>query len=124
MTQHLCRFAPNRLHIGAQLALGLNDRVEPYAAEILHDSATAATLANLQQDYEPDIMLFDLPPVLAQDDVIALRKQFDCVLMVAGGGMTTPRAMRESIRRIGEDKPIVGIVLNRAEGEGLSEYAY
>lgn len=122
--QHLRRFAPNGLHIGGNVALGLNDRRESFAAELFQDPATAATLDRIDAEFAPDIMLFDLPPALAQDDVIALRPLYDCILMVVGGGKTTPRELRESIRRIGEDKPVLGMILNKADGEGVDEYAY
>ena len=56
--------------------------------------------------------------------MIALRPLYDCILMVVGGGKTTPRELRESIRRIGEDKPVLGMILNKADGEGVDEYAY
>ena len=73
---------------------------------------------------EPDVTILDLPPVLAQDDVLALRPHLDALLLVAGGGPTTPRELREAARRIGRDTPILGVVLNKAEGEEVSDYAY
>lgn len=120
---HLRRVGSNDMHIG-QLALGLNSQPEPFAAELFHAESTARVLADIQQDYLPDVMLFDLPPALAQDDVIAFRPHFDCILMVVGGGVTTAREVREVVRRLGEDKPVVGIILNKAEGQGVGEYAY
>jgi len=122
--QHLRRFAQNGLHIGGNVALGLNDRREAFAAELLQEPATAAALSRIDAEFAPDLMLFDLPPALAQDDVIALRPLYDCILMVVGGGKTTPRELRESIRRIGEDKPVLGMILNKADGEGVDEYTY
>lgn len=121
---HLLRFAPNRLHIGGNLALGLNNQREDYAAELFHEPGTAQILAGIADIWQPDVMLFDLPPALAQDDVIAFRGHLDCILMVVGGGITTAREVREAVRRIGEDKPVVGIILNKAEGEGVSDYSY
>lgn len=121
---HLRRFADNSLRIGAQVAIGLNDRREAYASELLQDPAAAAVLSRIESEFQPDLMLFDMPPVLAQDDVIALRPHIDCVLMIVGGGTTTARDIRESVRRIGEDKPILGVVLNKADGAGTNEYAY
>ena len=114
----------NGLHIGPTLAIGANGRREAYAAELLHEPRTAAALARMQADLAPDVVLFDLPPALAQDDVIALRASYDCVLMVVGGGQTTPRELREAVRRLGHDTPILGVVLNKAEGEGIADYSY
>jgi len=118
------RVAPNGLNIGGNLALGLNGVIEPYAAELFHEARCAEVLARVQAELAPDVLLFDLPPALAQDDVIAFRKHMDCVLMVVGGGITRASDVRESVRRLGEDMPIVGVVMNKAEGEGIDLYGY
>ena len=120
----LRRMAPNDLNIGGNLAYGLNGRVESYAAELFQQQSTADVLERLQDETQADVVLFDLPPALAQDDVIAFRPHFDCILMVVGGGITKASDVRESIRRLGEDKPVIGIVLNKAEGEGVDDYSY
>lgn len=122
LDRHLIRPGPNGLQIGERLALGLNDRAEPYAAELFQQPQTAAVLTGLEEALEPEVVLLDMPPALAQDDVIAARPHFDCVLMVVGGGMTTADDINEATRRIGEDKPILGVVLNKADIEG--DYAY
>jgi Mrp family chromosome partitioning ATPase len=121
---YLRRPGPNVLNIGDTLAIGFNNRVEPYASELFHGPATAAAINRLQQETRADIMLFDLPPALALDDIISLRPNFDGLLLVAGGGKTTAREMRETVRRVGEDKPIIGVVLNQAQGEDTEDYAY
>lgn len=121
---YLRRMGQNNLNIGANLAIGLNDRIEPYAAELFQQPRTAEVLARMQGELTPDVVLFDLPPAMAQDDVIAFRPQFDCILMVVGGGITTASEVREVVRRLGDSKPIVGVVLNKAEGAGVDSYSY
>ena len=122
LEDHLIRPGPNNLHVGDRLAIGLNDRPEAYAAELLQQPETAAVMTHLERTLHPEVVLLDLPPALAQDDVIAARPHFDCVLMVVGGGMTTSDEIQEATRRIGEDKPVLGVVLNKADIEG--DYAY
>jgi Mrp family chromosome partitioning ATPase len=112
----LQRIGQNRMNIGPGLAIGLNGRTEDYPAELLQSHKTADQLARLTTELKPDVVLYDLPPALEHDDVIAFKPHFDCVLMVVGGGMTRASDVREAVRRIGEDRPIVGIVLNKAEG--------
>ena len=121
---YLRRIGPNSLNIGGNLAIGLNNRIEPYAAELFQQPKTAEVLDRMQEELNPDVVLFDLPPALAQDDVIAFRPQFDCILMVIGGGITTAKEVQEMIRRIGKDKPVIGVVLNKAEGEEVGTYSY
>ena len=103
----LQRVGRNPLGIGG-LAVGLNDRAEAYPAELL------------QEELAPDAVLFDLPPALSHDDVTAFRSCYDCVLMVVGSGRNSADQVREAVRRIGKDKPILGMVLNRAEEEPAS----
>ncbi|WP_298676837.1 CpsD/CapB family tyrosine-protein kinase [uncultured Lentibacter sp.] len=120
----LVTFDHNSLNIGASLAIGTNHVVEPYASELAHEPSTAASLERLMAEMDPDILLFDMPPALAFDDVIAFRKHFDGVLMVVSGGETRPDDMREVMRRMGEQTPLLGVVLNQAEGEDGSDYSY
>ena len=121
---YLRRIGPNSLNIGGNLAIGLSTRIEPYAAELFQQPKTTEVLDRMQAELNPDVVLFDLPPALAQDDVIAFRPQFDCILMVIGGGTTTSKQVQEMVRRIGADKPVIGIVLNKAEGEEIGTYNY
>ncbi len=118
------RLGRNALNIGSNLAVGLNDRVEPYAAELFQDPHADAAFERMMKELAPDVVLYDLPPALAFDDVIAFRKHFDGVLMVVGGGSTTAEEIHESMRRIGEEVPLLGVVLNQAEGETRLGYTY
>lgn len=122
--QQFRRFGENHLKIGDTLAVALNDRVEPYAAELLQSPETRARIEEVEAQLEPDILMFDLPPALAQDDVIAFRHMYDGVLIVAGGGQTNAAEIREVMRRLGEDIPLLGVVLNKAEGAPTEEYGY
>ncbi len=112
----LQRVGQNLLGIGG-LAVGLNDRAETYPAELLQDPKAGMVLDQMQEELAPDAVLFDLPPALNHDDVTAFRDRYDCVLMVVGGGRNSAEQIREAVRRIGDDKPILGMVLNRAEEE-------
>ncbi|WP_235857874.1 nucleotide-binding protein [Marimonas lutisalis] len=124
VTDHFKRLGRNALNIGSNLAVAMNDRVEPYAAELLQDPMTASVLERMMDELDPDIVLYDLPPALAFDDVIAFKGQFDGVLMVVGGGLTRAEEVREVMRRLGDDVPLLGVVLNQAEGEDSRGYTY
>lgn len=118
------RVGPNPLHIGPFLAIGPNGRAEDFAAEIFFDSRIESAFARMDAALDPSVVLMDLPPILAQDDVLALRPHLDCVIMVARGGRTSARELREASRRLGEAPPILGVVLNNAEGEEILDYRY
>ena len=121
---HLKRMGRNPVQAGRNIAFGFNDVVEPYASELLQDPRTAETLNRIETGFGADVMLFDLPPALFYDDVIAFRPMFDGVLLVIGGGLTTEKEIKEVERRLGADTPLLGMVLNKAEGTDMSRYTY
>jgi protein-tyrosine kinase len=112
---HLMRMGQNLLKIGPNLAIGLNDRVESYASEILKHPETSRVLDRMTEELEPDIVLYDMPSVLEHDDVLAFRQHVDAVLLVSGGGVTTSEQLLEVMRRLGDGMPLLGVVLNRGE---------
>jgi Mrp family chromosome partitioning ATPase len=118
------RFGENSLKIGKRLAVGLNDRIESYAAELLARETSHLRIEEMEDDLAPDVVLYDLPPALALDDVIAFRQMYDGVLIVAGGGQTTSPEIREVMRRLGDDIPLLGVVLNKADNVQAQDYSY
>ncbi|MCH2164557.1 MAG: CpsD/CapB family tyrosine-protein kinase [Marinovum sp.] len=120
----LLRPGRNDLKIGANLAVGANGRREDYASELLQQPMTSDILDDLEEELEPDVMLFDMPPVLVNDDVLAARPLYDAVLLVVGGGITKPQEVRLVEQRLGTETPLLGIVLNRSEGVSSKVYSY
>lgn len=112
---HLLRMGQNLLKIGPDLAIGLNDRVESYASEILKHPDTTRVLERMTAELKPDVVLYDMPSVLSHDDLLAFRQHFDAVLLVSGGGITTADDLSEVMRQMGETIPLLGVVLNRGE---------
>ncbi|WP_370312857.1 CpsD/CapB family tyrosine-protein kinase [Sagittula sp.] len=121
---HLIRLGENDFNAGHNIAFGLNTVTEPYASELLQDPRTRSTLERIEVELRPDVMLFDLPPALSFDDVIAFQPLFDGVLLVVGGGLTTEREIKEVERRLGTETPLLGMILNKAEGVDVGRYAY
>lgn len=101
--------------LGRTLALGLNQRAEHDAAELLQEPATIATIHLLLEDLSPDVALFDLPPLLDTDDVQAFLPQLDGILLVLDGTRNTAAQVRDCERLLRDQCEIIGVVLNRAE---------
>lgn len=101
--------------LGQTLALGLNGQAEPDPAELLQEPGTAAALEALLEDLSPDVVLYDLPPVLDSDDVLAFLPEVDGVLLVADGTRSTAAQVRECERLLKDRTQLLGVVLNRAE---------
>jgi Mrp family chromosome partitioning ATPase len=118
------RIAPARhlRRVGANLALGLNTMPAANPAELLQEPATATVLDRIEAELAPDVVLFDLPPALVCDDVIAFLPRIDAVLLVAGGGITTAADIRSCERLFGTETPLLGVILNKAEDGKIEPY--
>lgn len=111
------------VRVSDTLALGLNNQVEVNAAEILQDSTTAETLLRMRASLQPEIVLYDMPPMLEHDDLSAFLPQLDGVLLISDGSQTMARHLRECERMLEGQAPLLGIVLNRARASSLPNYA-
>lgn len=100
---------------GRTLALGLNGRAEGDAAELLQEPSTQAVLRQMIEDLSPDVVLYDLPPLLESDDVLAFLPQVDGVLLVVDGTRNTAAQVRECERLLKAQTEFLGVVMNRAE---------
>lgn len=94
----------------------------------LMSNKTHGTLNEIEADYAPDMMIFDLPPLLVTDDTRAFLKNVDCVLMVAKAEATTVSQIDTCEREIGEQTNVLGVVLNQCrytdETSSYGDYAY
>lgn len=115
MQRHLFHAKDPEFNIGGNVAFGLNDMAQRYAAELLMEPRTHAILNKMHERYAPDVTLYNVPPILEYDDMIGFQKQVDAILLVIGGGETQAADLRKVHRIIGSDIPLLGVVLNRAE---------
>ena len=61
-------FQQHALRHGQNVIFGLNYSSTRNPAEILQSRAMIETLERIEEEYKPDIMLFDTPPLMASDD--------------------------------------------------------
>lgn len=111
------------IKVSERLALGLNGSPDPSSAETLQDPRTAATLADLRQRLKPQVVLYDLPPMLVKDDVSGFLPQLDGMLLVSDGTQTVARELLECERMLEGQVPLLGVILNRARRASLPRYS-
>lgn len=94
-------------------------RVE-HSSELLSDRRTADMIIEMRTRYANRILVFDLPPVLQADDVLAFTRNVQAGLVVVNEGHTR---REDVVRTIGllHDLKIVGTVLN-ASREPVKTY--
>ncbi|MGV6849933.1 MAG: CpsD/CapB family tyrosine-protein kinase [Marinibacterium sp.] len=121
-------FADHARRYGSNVAFGFNSgaRVQT-AAEILQSTRTADTLADIQQVYAPDIMLFDMPPLYASDDNFGFLQNVDAALILVAADKTAMSQIDLAERHVAELTNVMGLVLNKCRyntGAYGHEYDY
>ncbi|MEM7269367.1 MAG: CpsD/CapB family tyrosine-protein kinase [Pseudomonadota bacterium] len=110
--------------VDRNLAIGLNSERVRDAAELIQDPSTTEVLTEMNKTYEPDIVVYDLPPMLSCDDVIGFIPNIDCILLVTSGDRTRPDAITECERLLQDQVPLLGVLLNKAELTDANKYGY
>ena len=106
-------FAEQALKLDANTAISMTTRAVADPARVILRSQTADVLDQIQRDYSPELMLFDLPPVLVSDETRGFLKQVDAVLIVAGAEHSTVRQIDEVEREVAQYSNVAGIILNK-----------
>lgn len=104
---------------GDNLAIGTNSRPVKYSAELLQSLNTAKALRDMRKRMSPDVILFDLPSMLSNDDVTAFLPNVDCAILVAAAEQSTLDEVDVCERELSERSNVAGIVLNRCRYERL-----
>lgn len=106
-------FADHGLRYGDNVALGLNSGSVETSSEILQAQKTSEVIAALETEYAPDIMLFDMPPLLVADDNFGFLKNVDCALLLAEAERTTISQVDQAERQVAALTNVMGVVLNK-----------
>lgn len=118
-------FARHALRHGTNLAFLLVEGPARNPAELLHGPNAGAVLRGVEVAYAPAVMLFDLPPLFAADDVLAFAPQLDAVLIVAAAEQTTVDEVDAAERDLAPHVSVMGVVLNKCRyAERSYGYAY
>lgn len=111
------------LRAGPNLALALNATRVTASGELMQSARARESLGAAIAALDPDIVIYDMPPMLVGDDAIAFLDALDCAMIVASSGVTTAEHLRECERLLGEHTPYLGVVLNKVEGQSVDRYA-
>jgi len=115
--------AENFVRYGDNLAIGTNATAMRNSAELLLSGTTAQGVAALKEAFLPDVMIFDLPPMLASDDVMAFIPHLDCVLLIAAAERTRLDEVDKCEHDLAEQTNVLGVVLNKCRYMG-EDYGY
>lgn len=115
----------NLVRYGDTLAFGPCNEVVRNPSELLQAETTAAALSALDQHLGLTLALFDMPPMLACDDMLAFADNVDCVLLVAAAESSTIEQIDKCERELSEQTNVLGVVLNKCRyTEDSADYGY
>jgi protein-tyrosine kinase len=118
-------FEENAVRFADGAAVAMNYAPHPSPTELLLKRTTAEYLDNIQAVYQPDVMIFDLPPMLVTDDTLAFLKNVDCAIIVAGAETTTIDQVDQCEKDVADYTSVLGVILNKCRYmEPTSGYGY
>jgi len=97
-----------------------NARMETHSSELLSSPKMHVICEQLSAD-PSRIIIYDMPPILAADDMLAFKDNTDAILFVVSEGVTS-RMDALRARELMEDLNVVGTVLNRSDEKTASYY--
>jgi capsular exopolysaccharide synthesis family protein len=94
------------------------------SSDLLSGPRMKELLEWIYQQSERTIVIFDMPPVLVGDDVLAFSTEIDAVLLVATQGKTDRASLEKTVELLA-DMNLIGVVLNKcSESRKEDAYAY
>ncbi len=108
------RFADCAFRPRDNLAMAVSSDSVRNASDILLAEEIGDRLRRVETDYAPDVMLFDMPPLMVNDDTQAFLKHVDCAVLVGAAGETTTAELDQCERLIAQTTSVAGIVLNKS----------
>lgn len=115
-------FAEAAYRVENNLAVAVNGGPVGGSAELLQSTRTADVLAQIEAQYSPSVMIFDLPPMLACDDAAAFMAKVDCALLVVEAEVATASQVDKCETELAGLTNVAGVVLNKSRFDGEDSY--
>jgi capsular exopolysaccharide synthesis family protein len=117
-------FGRQARRLGDNLALSMNYAGLRDPSDMFLRARTSEVLDEIEASYQPDLILFDMPPMLVNDDASAFLRNVDCALMVAEAGATTLPQVDVCEKELAEQTNVLGVVLNKCRFFSDGYYRY
>ncbi|WP_417242309.1 CpsD/CapB family tyrosine-protein kinase [Celeribacter sp.] len=113
--------------VGDNLAFSLNSQHVANSAELLQSDSMSDFLSGIQDTYDPELMLFDTPPLLAADDTRGFLSNIDAALLIVEAERTPIDQIDVVEQQLSELTNVLGVVLNKCnypDPTSSANYAY
>lgn len=116
-------FDKNAYRISDRLAVTSHTGPVANPADLLQSPQVGDVLREIEETFEPTIMIFDMPPLLINDDTIGFLQHMDCALLVAAAEHTSIEEIDNCERELSAHTNVLGVVLNKCRFSGR-KYGY
>lgn len=119
-------FADHAKRYGPNVIFGFNNGTTIRTpSEILQNAQAKEVLDKIDATYAPDLILSDMPPLMASDDNFGFLQNVDAALLVVAAEKTTMAQIDVAERHIADLTNVMGIVLNKCRYmSGAHGYEY
>lgn len=106
-------FESMAFRIGDNFAVAANVTPCRHPAELLQSSQARDVLDEIEQAWRPDVMIFDMSPMLATDDNVGFLGNVDCAILVAAAEHTKMASIDTCEKELAQLTNVLGVVLNK-----------
>jgi Mrp family chromosome partitioning ATPase len=104
-----------------RLAVIPNSTASTASSELLRSPRMLELVEALEAEAPRRVVVFDMPPLLAGDDVLAFAPNIDSFLLVVSQGWTARRSLAD-VEELLSEVNVLGVVLNRSTERNDSRY--
>lgn len=115
-------FADQAIRVDGNVAVSMANRSETDPTRTLLARKTEETLEAIEGAYTPDIMIYDTPSILVNDNTRSFLRNVDCAVIVARAGSTRYGHFDACEREIAEYTNVLGVVLNAFRTKDAMSY--
>jgi protein-tyrosine kinase len=83
-----------------------------YSSEYMASPTMATLLETIKREFRSRIVILDLPPILAGDDVLSILPHLQSVLLIAEAGKSSVSEIKECSKHL-KATPVVRVVINK-----------
>ncbi|MBP7003137.1 CpsD/CapB family tyrosine-protein kinase [Amaricoccus sp.] len=100
------------MRAGPNLAIGGSTTPSRQSGDLFLSASAGRALAGMRAALAPNVILYDLPPMLANDDAMAFLPHLDAVLLIAGAEKSRLDEVDRCEHELAESGKLLGVVLN------------
>lgn len=112
------------LQIAENLVVLPNNQPVKISSELMSGQWSREIIQKITKILAPDIIIFDLPPMLSSDDTMGILPYVDCGLIIIDDGISSYKEVDQCDRQFSESTNLIGHVLNKSTDKTEAGYDY